>query len=404
MNRQLNVYLCGKKIGVLSEDDLLQLTFQYDKNADASLSVRLPLRAEIYPHTLAYPFFENLTPEGDVFNILTKDHISGNKVFSFLDKFGGDCAGAVSFYQTVPETDGEEQKEITSAQIVHIIDSLPHDPLLTSLDNPPRLSLAGAQSKFAVYKQNGKYYRSSDGFPTTHIIKIANERFPNLLYNELFCMKLARTIFSDIPEVKLMEVEGRSYLEIQRYDRCTINEKVHRIHQEDFCQALGIVSEKKYQAGGGAKLKTCYEVINEFSDYRLKDIFRFMEWIIFNYIIGNTDAHAKNLSLLHDSKIRLAPFYDLLSTEVYPEKIVDHEMAMLINGKGKYNSLKKEDFFALFENLDQNATNMMKTLKETFADIVPAAERLRDILNTSDMPIYDDIIKNIKKCLAVLFR
>lgn len=411
MNRKLNVYLCGKKIGILSEDDLLQLSFQYDNNADAKrsfapLSVRLPVRLESYPHVLAYPFFENLTPEGDAFKILTKDHVSGNKVFSILDKFGGDCAGAVSFYKTIPDNDDEKPIEITSAQIVQIIDNLPHDPLLTSIDNPPRLSLAGAQSKFAVHKLNGKYYRSNDLHPTTHVIKITNEKFPHLLNNELFCMKLAETILTDIPEVELMGVEGRPYLEIARYDRYVENQIVHRIHQEDFCQALGIVSEKKYQAGGGAKLKACYEVINEFSENRFKDTLKFMEWIIFNYLIGNTDAHAKNLSLLHSNKIRLAPFYDLLSTEVYPEKIVDHEMAMLINGKGKYNSLKPEDFIALFENLDQNATNMMKTMKETFENIVPTAEKLRDSLIASDSRrtylIYDEIIKIIKKRFAVL--
>jgi serine/threonine-protein kinase HipA len=205
-----------------------------------------------------------------------------------------------------------------------------------------------------------------------------------------------------------MEVEERPFLEINRYDRYIKNRITNRIHQEDFCQALGIVSGKKYQSGGGAKLKDCYRVINDFSETRLTDTIRFMEWIIFNYLIGNTDAHAKNLSLLHsDTGVRLAPFYDLLSTEVYPEKIVDHEMAMLINGKGKYDSLRLKDFIALFGNLEQNATNMMKIIRENFKNIVPIAEKLRNHLllekisaNTS---IYDDIIVIIKKRFTALF-
>jgi len=207
-----------------------------------------------------------------------------------------------------------------------------------------------------------------------------------------------------------LEAEGRPYLEITRYDRYVNNNKfresgtVQRIHQEDFCQALGIVSNKKYQAGGGAKLKDCYRIINEFSENRLSDIIRFTEWIIFNYLIGNTDAHAKNLSLLHTSSgIKLAPFYDLLSTEVYPEKTIDHEMAMLINGKGKYSSLNPKDFIALFENLEQNATNMMKTIKDRFADFVSAAEKIRKNIPNSDMPIYKKIIAIIKKRFSVLF-
>jgi serine/threonine-protein kinase HipA len=403
MSRKLNIYLCGKKTGVLYEDDLLQITFQYDNNA-APLSVRLPVRAENYSHAAAYPFFENLSPEGEVFELITKDHTSGNKVFSILNKFGGDCAGAVAFYETMPDNSGEKMGEISSKKIAQIIDKLPQDPLLTGIDNPPRLSLAGAQSKFAVYKFDGKYYRSGDKNPTTHIIKITNKRFPDLLKNELFCMKLAKIILSNIPEVELMEAEGRPYLEITRYDRNIKNRVVQRIHQEDFCQALGIVSGKKYQTGGGAKLKDCYGVINEFSKNRLSDIIRFTAWIIFNYLIGNTDAHAKNLSLLYsDSGIRLAPFYDLLSTEVYPESLIDHEMAMLINGKGKYSSLKPKDFIALFENLGQNATNMMKTIKDIFVNIVPAAEKLRENMPSPDTLIYEKIIGVIKKRFSILF-
>jgi serine/threonine-protein kinase HipA len=403
MSRKLNVYLRGEKTGELFEDDLLQLMFQYDKNA-APLSVRLPVRAESYPHAITYPFFENLTPEGEAFEILIKDHVSGNNVFSILDKLGGDCAGAVALYETTPDSSDTRISEISSRKIAQIIDKLPQDPLLTSIENPPRLSLAGAQSKFAVHKLDGKYYRSSDVNPTTHIIKITNKRFPDLLENELFCMKLAKIILSNVPEIELLGAEDRPYLEITRYDRYVYNGTVKRIHQEDFCQALGIVSGKKYQTGSGAKLKDCYRIINEFSENRLMDIICFTEWIIFNYLIGNTDAHAKNLSLLHsDSGIKLAPFYDLLSTEVYPESVIDHEMAMLINGKGRYSSLKLKDFIALFENLEQNATNMMKTIKDRFADIISNAEKLRKNMPDPDISVYNKIIAIIKKRFSVLF-
>jgi serine/threonine-protein kinase HipA len=413
MSRKLNVYLCGNKVGVLSENELLQLSFRYDNDKAASLSVHLPVRTEEYPHVHVYPFFENLTPEGEAFQILTKDHVSGNKTFSILDRFGGDCAGAVAFYEAAPDTGKKENMhEISSAKIAHIIDALPEDPLLTSMENPPRLSLAGAQSKFAVYKDNGKYYRSDDEHPTTHIIKITNKKFPSLLENELFCMKLAQNLQLNIPNVELRETKGRPYLEIERYDRQRklVKEKsfcVERIHQEDFCQALCLVSDRKYQAHGGASLRDCFKVIDDFSESKLTDIRRFVEWIVFNYLIGNTDAHAKNLSLLHThSGITLAPFYDLLSTEVYPEKLVDHHLAMLINGKGKYASIKPNDFISLFGQLGLNATNMMKEIKDKFAHIVSMAEALRESLlinkTSSDTSIYDDILAIIKKRLAVL--
>jgi serine/threonine-protein kinase HipA len=313
----------------------------------------------------------------------------------------------VAFYKTKPDNTDEELREIPGTKIANIIDRLVQDPLLTSMDNPPRLSLAGAQSKFAMYKSGGKYYRSDDRHPTTHIIKITNKRFLSLLHNELFCMRLAKIMQLDIPDVQLMETDERLYLEITRYDRRVNNDTVIRIHQEDFCQALGIVSGMKYQAGGGASLRACYRVINTFSENRLTDTMRFIAWILFNFFIGNTDAHAKNLSLLHDTTgIRLAPFYDLLSTEVYPEKIVDHGIAMLINGKGKYDSLKPRDFITLFENLGLNSTNMMKAVKGKFAGFISAAENLRENLTAKEQKpaaIYDAIIAIIRKRTAMLF-
>jgi serine/threonine-protein kinase HipA len=406
MNRKLNVFLCGEKVGVLSENDLLQLSFQYDNENDSLLSVSLPLEKKEFSHAEAFPFFENLTPEGEAFETLTQDHVSGNQTFSILDRFGGDCAGAVAFYENTPNANTEEHlHEISPHKVAEIIDKLPEDPLLTSMEHPPRLSLAGAQSKFAIYKSNNTYFRSDDEHPTTHIVKITNTRFPNLLQNEFFCMKLAQKMKMTVPNVELQETLGRKYLEIERYDRKVEKNIVRRIHQEDFCQALGIVSDRKYQTGGGASLRDCFRVINTFSNYLLIDIQRFVEWIIFNYLIGNTDAHAKNISLLYtEDGIKLAPFYDLLSTEVYSEKLIDHHSAMLINGKGTYDSLRPKDFAVLFEQLNLNATNMTKTMKNRFAKIVLIAENLRESLKNdtlADSKILDDIINLIKKRMGI---
>jgi serine/threonine-protein kinase HipA len=221
-------------------------------------------------------------------------------------------------------------------------------------------------------------------------------------------MRLAQMLNLNVPKTELSYTDGRPYLEIERYDRVLKGGKIYRIHQEDFCQALGLVSDMKYQKGGGASLKACLGVINDFSSNKLIDIVRFIEWILFNYFIGNTDSHAKNISLLHtNSGIILAPFYDLLSTEVYPEKIVDHQMAMLISGKGRYNSLKAKDFTTLFESLGLNAVNMNRSLREKFANIINLAEECKEWCiaqdNTTDNKIYDDIIAIIKKRFAILF-
>ena len=407
MNRELNVYLYGEKIGVLSED-IFNIYFQYEPDAKYLLSVRMPIRTISYDDSYTQPFFENLTPEGDAIKIISqKFHIADGNIFSILDKIGGDCAGAISLYEGSFDKKTDSQLlEINETDLAHYIDELPENPLLTGVENAPRLSLAGAQSKFAVCKIDGKYFHSNDNFPTTHIIKITHKYLSNLLENELFCMKLANKIFGTI-SVELYEVKGRKYLEIERYDRQIIDGEINRIHQEDFCQVLGYLSQRKYQQDGGPKIIDCYDAILKYSAQALADANMFINQIVFNYLIGNTDAHAKNFSILHkNDKVLLSPAYDLLSAEIYPRNIVSRIIAMKINGKEEYDSIDKIDFLALFKQLGLNATNTMHLIKSKFADIVKTAETLRDELNNNTLTkcdVYDLIIEIINKRLEKLF-
>lgn len=408
MSRELNVYLYGQKAGVLSEDQQGYLSFLYEQDAKFPISVRMPIRPDAYDKLYAEPFFDNLIPEGDGLNIIAqKFSISEKNTFSILDKIGGDCAGAVSLYEDTPVNNIDDPLlEINEDIIAHIIKGLPENPLLTGIQNAPRLSLAGAQSKFAVCKINGRYFRSDDDHPTTHIIKITNRHFPNLLENEFYCMKLAKKILGTI-NVELCEIKGIKYLEIERYDRYIVDGKILRIHQEDFCQVLGILARRKYQQDSGPKISDCYNAVIEYSTQTPVDANKFIEQIVFNYLIGNTDAHGKNFSILHkDGNILLSPAYDLLSTEVYPQKLVDHYIAMLINGKGKYEAVGKKDFISLFEQLGLNATNTMRLVRDRFANVVKMAEALRDELNDNSLlksDIYDSILEIIKHRQKKLF-
>ena len=430
MTRKLNVYLYGKRAGVLSEDDLGHLQFQYYPGAEHQISVRMPVHADIYERLYAEPFFDNLTPEGDPLKIIAAHYgVSANNPFSILDKIGGDCAGAVSLYEgDMPQSAVSAPIAIDEGTIAKIIDNLPTNPLLTGIDNAPRLSLAGAQSKFAVRKDDtGKYYRSDDMRPTTHIIKIKNTQYPSLLENELFCMMLVDRVLGnkEVP-VRLSQADGRPYLEIKRYDRRPVlvkekwinteqdlsglllvqGFKMERIHQEDFCQVLGYPANKKYQTDGGPNIRDLYNAVAEYSVFKAKDAVRFINLMMFNYLIGNEDAHAKNFSILHNGNgtFKLAPAYDLLSTEVYSS--LKREIAMLINGKGKYDAITKKDWLALYGQLGLNPTTTMQEMKRNFADIVTIAETLCDELNADDLTksdIYDEIIAIIKKRFTALF-
>jgi len=413
MSRSLNVYLFGKKAGVLTEDEQSRLSFKYEPDAKAPLSVRMPVRKEEYPHDYAYPFFENLIPEGSPLEIITdRMRIPENNPFSILDKIGGDCAGAIALYEgEIPNRLHEPLREITQTEMARIIDTLPENPLLTGMDNPPRLSLAGAQFKCAVCTGTAEdlYFCPNEDYPSTTIIKIEHKKYKNLLHNELFCMMLGHSLGLNIPRIRLCEAEGRLFLDIARYDRepePVSHDRIiksARIHQEDFCQALGYPSGKKYQADGGPSLRNCYQAVTRYSSSKVADAFFFLQWTAFNYLIGNADAHAKNLSFLHrNGRITLAPFYDLLSAEIYPENLSSRKIAMLINGKDQYEKIRSKDFLALYEQLDLNPSQTMKHITHFCAKAAENAESLRNQLNSGGptaSPIYDDIIGLITKRL-----
>lgn len=411
MNRALNVFLYGKHIGVLDEGNIGRLSFQYNEDT-YPLSVRMPVRSEPYDATYAEPFFENLTPEGDVLDILARKYrLSRKNSFSVLSLIGGECAGAVSLFAGMPiEHIDEPRKELEPHDIATIIDTLPSNPLLTGLDRAPRLSLAGAQSKFAVCKSaDGRYYRSDDANPTTHIIKIANSRFEGLLENEFFCMSLARTIFDDSVDVQMHEAEGRKYMEIQRFDRRIVDGAIERIHQEDFCQVLGYLSLKKYQEDGGPSIRKIYKALVQYSHRKAADAYKFIRFLIFNYLIGNTDTHAKNFSVIHTNRnngVVLSPAYDLVAIDIYPAKAVSHDMALIVNGKAKYDSLCRKDWMALFDQLGLNASLMMKEMEKSFARVAEKAQQLADQLNDAPLTVsdvYEKILSNIRRRSDTIF-
>jgi len=176
--------------------------------------------------------------------------------------------------------------------------------------------------------------------PTTHILKPPIQRFAGTTENETFVMRLAGAIGLDVASVEPRVVRDRTFLLVQRYDRSvSANGNIHRIHQEDFCQALGVPPETKYASEGGPTFKDCFELIRRVAARPAGDVLKLLDAVIFNLIAGNTDAHGKNFSLLcEDHGTRLAPLYDLLATVIYPE--LSPKLAMKI---GKRATLAEMD-------------------------------------------------------------
>lgn len=252
--RRLIVYLSGRPAGTLAQDDSGLLWFRYDSawlsSADAiPLSRSLPLRSEPFKGKLARAFFAGILPdEGPRGQIAAILGVSERNDFAMLERIGGECAGAVSLLpEGVPHPGlGERRvRELSEKELQAVIAELPRRPLMAGAEGI-RLSLAGSQSKLPVIVSGSAIALPLRNTPSTHIIKPEPERFPGLVANEVLCMTLARALGLNVPPVATRMAGDTPCIVVQRYDRAiSPDSTVTRIHQEDFCQALGFPPEKR---------------------------------------------------------------------------------------------------------------------------------------------------------------
>ncbi|MEI7668736.1 MAG: type II toxin-antitoxin system HipA family toxin [Pseudomonadota bacterium] len=338
MQRKLDVYLHENLAGHLIQDSNGQMLFEYAESwlenpATIPLSHSLPLAQKKFNRNACRGFFAGILPEENKRKIIAGNlGISAKNDFAMLELIGGECAGAVTFVnsgQQLP-THNASYKAIIAEGLAEILQQLPSRPLMAGEDGM-RLSLAGAQDKIAVHIANNVISLPLAGTPSTHIIKPAIAHFTGLVFNEYLCMQLAKKIGINTANVEIGNVCGIDYLQVERYDRKILNksDELMRIHQEDFCQALGIIPENKYQNEGGPSLKQCFALLRSVSSVPVRDLQALLDAVIFNVLIGNNDAHGKNFSLLYNGETRLAPLYDLVCTRYYHE--LSAKLAMKID-------------------------------------------------------------------------
>jgi len=364
MAKTLDVYLHNELTGQLIQDDGGQTVFEYaaawlDRSGATALSVSLPLRKERFNRNECRGFFAGILPDETKREIIARNlGISARNDFAMLERIGGECAGAVTFIpagEPLPAKD-YRYRTISPKQLADIFKELPKRPLLAG-EEGVRLSLAGAQDKIAVRIEGEEISLPLGGAPSTHILKPSIERFVGVVFNEAFTMQLAGESGLPSAKVETREAEKIEYLSVERYDRTHIQTDagiaLERLHQEDFCQALNIVPEMKYQKEGGPSLKQCFELVRGVSSAPVVDLARLLDFVIYNYLIGNNDAHGKNFSLLYhevgtaNQQIRLAPLYDSISTVYYPE--LSNVMAMKLGDAYQPEKVGPRDFEKLAE-------------------------------------------------------
>lgn len=335
----LDVYLNDTLVGELRQQGR-ELSFHYapaylSSPAPLPLSRHLPLSGEILADAATRAFFANLLPEGGMREQAARAlGLSPGNVFGLLEALGGDCAGAVTVVPPgeLPKRQSAYQR-LTPLELEARLAELPAHPLLAG-EEGVRLSLAGAQNKLPIYFDGHDFHLPRGGAPSSHILKIAIPHLEETVLNEAFCMHLAARVGLNVPEATVIRSgDARVYM-VVRYDRQRAESgDLLRLHQEDFCQALGIPPELKYEKEGGPGFAACFDLVREWSSEPLADAAALLRWSLFNFLIGNADAHGKNLAFLYASgSVRLAPFYDLLSTAVY-ERRVDNKFAMKMGGQ-----------------------------------------------------------------------
>lgn len=413
MTDVLNVYLKNKFAGCLSYNNG-ELSFQYDKNYLANnnnfpLSASLPLSESIFNDNVVRPFFDGLLPEDvartQIARILKTD---SRNTFALLKSIGADCAGAISVQSQnvkLQDLSNPEYKYIEDEEAYNILSSLKVRPLYIGEDDF-RISGAGAQDKLIACIIKNKLALPLNGTPSTHIIKPNIEGYKDTVFNELFCMKLAKACGLNVPGCFIKTIKDKNFYIVERYDREKNDELWTRIHQEDFCQILNILPENKYESDGGPNLKSCFELLDKLKVAATSKI-AFIDLVIFNYLIGNGDAHAKNFSILYKNDIpMLAPCYDLMCTAIMAPYYDKHKMAMKLCAKKYFMSRVKRDNFAkLSEISGYRADFILKRLDIMSAKIGKEANKLANVLNSTtdtQSDVYCSIIKIIEKHVSMI--
>lgn len=407
MSHILDVYLHERFVGKLIQGNNGRLQFQYNEQYVVStesipISLSMPVQLEQYEEPKVRAFFSGLLPDDIARHRLARYlGVSEKNPFSLLEAIGGECAGALALY---PEGQIPVLPKIGDIEKLHerrlreILNLLKQRPLLASEDNV-RLSLAGAQDKLAVTLVDNSVALVKGTTPTTHILKPLIEGVKDSVYNELFCLRLAAQLNIETPQAEIRWVEDTPYFLVERYDRqIDLSKKITRLHQEDFCQVLSVLPELKYEREGGPSVLQSLQLLHNYSLQPAADRRAFTQRLIFNYLIGNADAHGKNYSMLFAGKQpRLAPAYDLLSTVIYPN--LSMKMAMKIGGKYDPDDVLLRHWYRIIPDTAPAKRTLNKDLIKMSKDCVEQSHTLKTTLKAQGMysTIFEDICHVIKK-------
>jgi serine/threonine-protein kinase HipA len=382
--RELKVYINTDLVGLLSEDNDIW-SFQYDQewldNSDCyALCLDIPLSNELQVDGSSKRyiqwFFDNLLPEEGARSLLVRDiNVNEADSFGILAIVGSESAGAITLSSEQLEAETDRAAELSFDELNARIANLPDIPL-NNIESK-RMSIAGAQHKMLVVLNNGKFYEPVGNTPSSHILKPEHSK-PDLFWqtvrNEWFVMNLAKLLGFNVPDTFVYYFPAAAYV-ITRFDRTGYFPEQKRIHALDACQALGLSRSAKYALSN-------VEQLNQFAEsLRVKGAAKIaiFNWAVFNAIVGNTDAHLKNIScLVGDQGAVLSPMYDLVCTAIYEGERghLNAELSQPMGNAKTLAALTREDIFAFGEGLGLPKKLSSTLLNKMLNEIEPKADQL----------------------------
>lgn len=372
----LVLYRDDQKVGRLFDEQPLR--FAYDDawigHPDARpISPSIPLVQGDQSTEAVHAFFENLLPEGHVRKFLQASR-HATTVFGLLRSVGGDTASGLTVLPQGEAPKPAQYRPVTWSEIAARLQQTGVPALVAENVEGTRISLAGAQDKLLLtVLPDGSPVLPEGAAPSTHILK------PNIrgldgvwasALNETLVMQLAAALGLGVAQAVYQPDTGACL--IQRYDRVPdARGGLQRLHQLDLCQLAGKPSNVKYESDGGPTLSDCRKLLAATS-VGGPDVKRFLQWILFNLMVGNNDSHAKNLSVLvnGDGKYVLAPFYDLMCTAIYPG--LSGRFAFAISGEDKPGAIGKEQLDAMAIELGFNP-RYVATVAQSLVGALPDA-------------------------------
>lgn len=351
---RIHVWLDDVHVADIEKRAWNDLRCRYTEDALESWPLNSPLLSCSLPlgtrPLRASPYLKGLLPEGQALATLAaRANLTVNDTFELLERYGRDIAGALVIARETPTRARWGAEPYDEDSLADEVGSLEDHPLGTHDDS--ELSLAGIQNKLLlVRREDGGWARPLHGLPSTHILKAEDRRFPQLARREADCLTLGRMVGLTSIEPIVTTIGEIPCLIVDRFDRVVADGSVRRVHQEDLCQAVGLDpslrgGRAKYQRsqGGGPGLADAAALLDRYARHPRAALRQLVRATVFTVVVGNADAHGKNLAFLHvaANAVELAPLYDVVPTLLWPQ--LTRELAMSINDKFSIDAITLAD-------------------------------------------------------------